>query len=108
MRNSRFKGQDQEIAEARYRSEAFDKAGAIKRKHVIWTITDWRLYAQAAIYVPTAALLSSISGFLPTIVSGEWDAYVSVTLANQYRFGIQRPYNRESDDRTPLMLVHLL
>lgn len=66
--NSRFSGQDQEIAEARYKNESFDKAGGIRMKHIVWTITDWRLYAQAAIYVPTAALLSSISGFLPTIV----------------------------------------
>jgi hypothetical protein len=71
LANSRFSGLDQEIAEARYASEAFDKAGKIQRKHVIMTITDWRLYVQAAIYVPTAALLSSISGFLPTIISGK-------------------------------------
>jgi hypothetical protein len=71
LKNSRFKGQHQDIAEARYHSEAFDKAGKIQKKHVIWTVTDWRLYAQAAIYLPTAALLGSISGFLPTIVQGK-------------------------------------
>lgn len=32
--------------------------------------TDWKLYGQVAVYLPTACLLSSISGFLPTIVSG--------------------------------------
>ncbi|KUJ07654.1 MFS general substrate transporter [Mollisia scopiformis] len=69
LSNSRFKGINQEIAQARYHSEAFDKAGAIKKKHVIWTLKDWRLYAQASIYLPTAALLASISGFLPTIVA---------------------------------------
>lgn len=70
LKNSRFTGLDQQIAEARYHSESFDKAGKIQKKHVIWTVKDWRLYAQAAVYVPTAALLSSISGFLPTIISG--------------------------------------
>ena len=80
LKNSRFKGQDQEIAEARYHSEAFDKAGAIKKKHVIWTITDWRLYAQASIYLPTAALLSSISGFLPSIISGEYEPLLKSAL----------------------------
>ncbi|KAE8383304.1 major facilitator superfamily domain-containing protein [Aspergillus bertholletiae] len=67
--NSRFSGQDQEIAETRYKNESFDKAGKIQKKHVLWVFTDWRLYVQAAVYLPTAALLSSISGFLPTIIS---------------------------------------
>ncbi|KAB8237556.1 major facilitator superfamily domain-containing protein [Aspergillus alliaceus] len=53
MGNSRFCGQDQQIAEARYKNEPFDKAGKI----------------QTPVYLPTAALLSSISGFLPTIIS---------------------------------------
>jgi len=75
-----FSGIDQEIAEARYKSESFDKAGKIQQKHVIWTITDWRLYAQAAIYLPTAALLSSISGFLPTIIRDL--GYQKATTAN--------------------------
>lgn len=70
LKNSRFKGLDKEIAEARYYSEIFDKASKIQKKHVIWTIQDWRLYAQAAVYLPTAALLSSISGFLPSIILG--------------------------------------
>ncbi|KND91755.1 putative transporter [Tolypocladium ophioglossoides CBS 100239] len=48
---------------------AFGGLIAFKRKHVIWTITDWKLYAQTAIYLPTAALLSSISGFLPATIS---------------------------------------
>lgn len=69
LKNSRFSGINQELAEARYRNESFDKAGSIQMKHVIWTFTDWRLYVQAAIYFPTAALLASISGFLPTIIS---------------------------------------
>ncbi|KAH7350581.1 major facilitator superfamily domain-containing protein [Rhexocercosporidium sp. MPI-PUGE-AT-0058] len=68
------------IAEARYHSEAFDKAGKIQKKHVIMTLTDWRLYAQAAIYIPTAALLASISGFLPTIISNL--GYTEPTKAN--------------------------
>ncbi len=71
LKNSRFTGIDQDIAEARYLSEAIDKGGKIRKKDIIATLTDWRLYAQAAIYVPTAALLSSISGFLPTIISSE-------------------------------------
>ncbi|KAE8393075.1 major facilitator superfamily domain-containing protein [Aspergillus alliaceus] len=69
MGNSRFCGQDQQIAEARYKNESFDKAGKIQKRHVFWVFTDWRLYVQAAVYLPTAALLSSISGFLPTIIS---------------------------------------
>lgn len=73
LKNSRFKGIDQEIAEARYHSEAFDKAGAIQKRHVIWTLKDWRLYAQASIYIPTAALLASISGFLPTIIASMYN-----------------------------------
>jgi MFS family permease len=71
LSNSRFSGQHQEIAKARYMNEAFDKAGKIQQRHVVMTLTDWRLYVQAAIYVPTAALLSSISGFLPTIISSK-------------------------------------
>ncbi|KAI9695195.1 MAG: hypothetical protein M1820_008831 [Bogoriella megaspora] len=69
MKNSRFQGRFQDVAVARYQREAIDKTGPIQRKHVVWAITDWRLYMQAMIYVPTGALLSSISGFLPTIVS---------------------------------------
>lgn len=69
LKNSRFSDINQDIAEARYHNESFDKAGPIQKKHVIWTLTDWRLYVQAAIYLPTAALLASISGFLPTIVA---------------------------------------
>lgn len=59
---------DQEIAQARYHGESFDRAGKMQMKHVWWTFRDWRLYIQAAIYSPTSALLSSISGFLPTII----------------------------------------
>lgn len=70
LKNARFSGMDQEIAEARYRNESFDKAGPIQKKHLVWTVTDWRLYMQAAIYLPTAGLISSISGFLPTIIRG--------------------------------------
>lgn len=72
LSNSRFSGINQEIAEARYKNESFDKAGKIQRKHVIWTVTDWKLYAQTAVYLPTAALLSSISGFLPTVITGAY------------------------------------
>ena len=71
LKNSRFSGSDQAIAEARYRSETLDRAQKLEGRHVIAALTDCKLYAQAAIYVPTAALLSSISGFLPTIVSSE-------------------------------------
>lgn len=71
MKNNRFKGELQQVAVARYHAEAVDRTGPIQRKHVVWAITDWKLYMQAAIYVPTAALLSSISGFLPSIVKGE-------------------------------------
>jgi hypothetical protein len=46
----------------------FDKSQGIEMKHIIWTITDWRLYLQVAVYLPTAGMLSSISGFLPTVV----------------------------------------
>ncbi|KAJ5815487.1 hypothetical protein N7474_007264 [Penicillium riverlandense] len=80
LKNSRFSDINQEIAEARYHNESFDKAGHIQKKHVIWTITDWRLYVQAAIYLPTAALLASISGFLPTIVANL--GYEEATTAN--------------------------
>lgn len=46
MKNSRFKGRDQEIAVARYHSEAVDKTGPIQRKHVIWALTDYKVYVQ--------------------------------------------------------------
>ena len=71
LKNSRFKGELQEMAVARYHAEAVDRTGPMQRKHVVWAVTDWRLYLQAAIYVPTAALLSSISGFLPSVIQGE-------------------------------------
>jgi MFS family permease len=74
LKNSRFKGELQEMAVARYHAEAVDRTGPMQRKHVIWAVTDWRLYLQAAIYIPTAALLSSISGFLPSVIQGE--AYI--------------------------------
>jgi hypothetical protein len=51
LKTSRFSGIDQEIAEACYNSEAVDKAGAIRKKHIIWTLTDWRLNAQTSIYL---------------------------------------------------------
>lgn len=88
LKNSRFNEKENEIAAARYRLEADDRVGRIQKKHVIWAITDWKLYVQgwslpatstgsktnmqgtAAIYLPTASLLSSISGFLPSIVQG--------------------------------------
>ena len=73
MKNSRFKGELQEMAVARYHAESVDHTGPIQRKHAIWAVTDWRLYMQAAVYVPTAALLSSISNFLPTVVQGKID-----------------------------------
>lgn len=74
LKNSRFSGVDQEIARARYHSESFDRAGKMQMKHFLWVFSDWRLYLQAAIYLPTAALLASISGFLPTIISSKQDA----------------------------------
>jgi len=70
MNNSRFKGDDQEIAEARFHSESFEKPGKIQWKHMFAAAKDWCLYGQVAVYWPTAAMLSSISGFLPTIVRG--------------------------------------
>ncbi len=60
----------QKIAKARNYSEEFDQAGKMEKRQIIWTVTDWRLYTQAAVYIPTAALLSSISVFLPTIIMG--------------------------------------
>ncbi|OAK96736.1 MFS general substrate transporter [Phaeosphaeriaceae sp. SRC1lsM3a] len=68
MKNSRFSGVDQEIAEARFHSESFEKAGRIQGKHMLAAVTDWRLYGQVAVYLPTAAMLSSISGFLPSVI----------------------------------------
>ena len=56
---------------ARYYAESVDWTGPIQRKHAIWVVIDWRLYMQAAIYVPAAALLSSISNFLPFGVQGK-------------------------------------
>lgn len=79
-KNSRFKGAQQEIAVARYYRESFDKDGPIQWKHIRMTVTDWRLYMQAAIYLTTAACLASISGFLPTIVQDL--GYKSATSAN--------------------------
>jgi len=80
LKNSRFSGKDQEIAEARYHSESYDEAGDMQKKHFVQALADWRVYAQAAIYLPTAAMLSSISGFLPTIVSNL--GYTKATTAN--------------------------
>jgi len=99
LKNSRFTEDEQKIACARYYEEGIDKAGKIQRKHVLWALCDWRVYMQgtsdleqsrklvpiltlpsALIYVPTAALLSSISGFLPTLVSEL--GYKSSTSAN--------------------------
>ena len=71
MNNSRFKGEPQEIAVARYHAEAVGRTGSMQRKHVVWAVTDWRLFLQASVYLPTAALLSSISGFLPSVVQGQ-------------------------------------
>ncbi|KAL9087867.1 MAG: hypothetical protein Q9165_006429 [Trypethelium subeluteriae] len=49
MKNSRFKGKYQEIAVARYHAETVDRTGPIQRKHVIWAIRDWKLYAQGMV-----------------------------------------------------------
>ncbi|QKX53142.1 uncharacterized protein TRUGW13939_00218 [Talaromyces rugulosus] len=68
LKNSRFNEQQNEVAVARYHRDAYDRAGKIQWKHALWTLTDWKVYMQASIYVPTAALLSSISGFLPTLI----------------------------------------
>lgn len=80
INNSRFKGTKQEIAVARYYRESVDRVGPIQWKHVRMTITDWRRYMQAAIYLTTAACLASISGFLPTIVQDL--GYKSATSAS--------------------------
>jgi hypothetical protein len=80
LKNSRFSGTEKEIATARYYSEAFDRTGPIQKKHVIWTVKDWKLYAQAAVYLPTASLLASISGFVPSIVQSL--GYTSAASAN--------------------------
>lgn len=77
MKNSRFSGVDKEIAEARFHSESFEKAGGIKGKHMLAAVTDWRLYGQVAVYLPTAAMLSSISGFLPSVIRGKSPAFTS-------------------------------
>lgn len=80
LSNHRFSGVHQQIAEARYRSEEYDKAGPVEWRHFRWVFSDWRLYMQVSVYLPTAALLSSISGFLPTIISGL--GYTETTKAN--------------------------
>jgi MFS family permease len=72
MKNSRFSGVDQEIAEARFHSEVSEKGGNVQTKHMLAALTDWRLYAQVAVYLPTAAMLSSISGFLPTVIRSKY------------------------------------
>ncbi|OQV03025.1 hypothetical protein CLAIMM_08125 [Cladophialophora immunda] len=79
-KNSRFKGELQKVALARYWRETTDQNPGISKKHFVLALTDWRLYVQSAIYVPTAALLSSISGFLPSIVKSL--GYKATTSAN--------------------------
>ncbi|EXJ70397.1 uncharacterized protein A1O5_06465 [Cladophialophora psammophila CBS 110553] len=79
-KNSRFTGMMQKVALARYWRETTDQNPGISKKHFVLALTDWRLYVQAAIYVPTAALLSSISGFLPSIVRSL--GYKATTSAN--------------------------
>lgn len=39
LKNNRFKGEMQDIAAARFHSEAVDRAGSIQRKHVIWAVS---------------------------------------------------------------------
>lgn len=51
LKNSRFNEQENEVAVARYRRDSYDRAGKIQKRHVIWTITDWKLYLQGA-YLP--------------------------------------------------------
>ncbi len=80
LKNSRLSTEQNEVAVARYYREFADKETRIRKKHVIWTFTDWKIYVQAFIYVPTAALLSSISGYLPSIVQNL--GYTSATSAN--------------------------
>jgi MFS family permease len=46
LKNSRFTKEQNVIAKARYYHEAFDKAGGMTWRHVRWTATDWKLYAQ--------------------------------------------------------------
>ena len=50
LKNSRFKGELQEVAVARFHAEAIDRGGPIQQKHVIWAITDWKLYMQGMCY----------------------------------------------------------
>ena len=40
MKNSRFKGELQEVAIARYHAECVDRTGPIQCKHVWWAVTD--------------------------------------------------------------------
>jgi sugar phosphate permease len=68
LQNNRFSGTDQKIAEARFHQEANEEDDGLHLRQVIATLKDWKLYAQAAVYLPTAAIISSIAGFLPTIV----------------------------------------
>jgi hypothetical protein len=82
MRNSRFSGENQKIAEARFHSESFEKAGKIQMKHVLAPLTDWRLYLQVAVYLPTAGMLSSISGFLPTVIRSMSKKHITLFASN--------------------------
>ena len=104
LKNSRFSGQHQEIAVARYYSEEHD-AGDFQWRHIIWVLTDWRLYGQVAVYAPTGALLSSVSGFLPSIVSGELSTVPS-NKADILRLGLQNANVSQSDD-SPHLRVRL-
>lgn len=54
LKNSRFTEKEKEIAVARYRRDSYDRVGRIQKKHVIWTLTDWKLYVQG---VPDPASL---------------------------------------------------
>ncbi|KAF2756434.1 MFS general substrate transporter [Pseudovirgaria hyperparasitica] len=79
-KNSRFKGRQAKIAIERYEMEFADSGTGIRKKHFVMALGDWKLYAQAAIYLPIASLISSISGFLPTII--EDLGYSTPTSAN--------------------------
>lgn len=46
LKNSKFSGEEQKLARARYYEEGIDKGVKIQRKHVVWALCDWRVYMQ--------------------------------------------------------------
>jgi len=51
LKNSKFRGQEVEIAHARYYKEGVDKTGPIQRKHIVWAFCDWRIYVQGRLLI---------------------------------------------------------